>query len=711
VQKQDDGIWTALAQHIDAGEYRPVRSSTVATVPLTTRHGDPYYMLANRDRGKYARLSPDEFHLWQLMDGTRTTRDLIYEYFLAFHSLAFDAVTQMVAQLRRQFMLADPPRDLFASLERTLTARRGLQIPRILWEAMTGQRALQVRHIDALFEKLHRRAAWTLYATPLQVLYVALAVIGGGLFLQHFASGRYDLFQAGGSYGEGFLLLIGLNFLCVVVHESCHALTCKHYGGQVHSAGLMLYFGLPAAFVDTTDVWTKPASARMATTWAGPYSGAILAGLGAVIVQAAPASWVAPILHRLSFLWLTTFAFNVIPFLELDGYYLAVDLLEMPLLRARALRFFRTELWDRLRHHRRLTAQERLLAWFGGLSVLFSGLVLFSAVWGWQYRFHALAATLWAGGVGSKSLLVLLFLTFAFPIAVQGIAEVGAVGRRLAAWTQRLRTPRGHALREREFLLRQVKCLSALSDEEAAGLAVRMPRHLFRPGHVIVHQGMEADRFYIVERGVAEVWVDDEPKPRRHLRRGDYFGESALLDREPHAATVCAGSWLSLFSVGRSDFDRGVRPHMCALIDERLYTGQAMRRFPAFAALPARQLDALASVVMRRRFDAGALVWPQGVQAGAIYFFEAGQAEAVIGGERRILGPGAYFGDVTVPGREPPPQTVRALTMLELLELPRADFDSAVAASLGRPAVVEPDSHQDGLRRVCCSSGARPSVA
>jgi putative peptide zinc metalloprotease protein len=687
-----------------------VRSPTVATVPLTTRHGEAYYMLANRDRGRYARLSPDEFHLWGLMDGTRTIRDLIYEYFVAFHSLAFDAVGQLVEQLRRQFMLADPPRDIFVSLERTLTARRGLQIPRILWEAMTGQRALQIRHIDALFEKLHRRAAWTLYTTPLQVLYVALAVIGGGLFLRHFASGRYDLFQAGGSYGEGFLLLIGLNFLCVVVHESCHALTCKHYGGRVHSAGLMLYFGLPAAFVDTTDIWTKPASARMATTWAGPYSGAILAGLGAVIVEAAPASSVAPILHRLSFLWLTTFAFNVIPFLELDGYYLAVDWLEMPLLRAKALRFFRAELWDRLRHHRRLTAQERLLAWFGGLSVLFSGLVLLLALWGWQYRFHALAVTLWAGGVGSKALLVLLFLTFAFPLVVQGIGEARAAARRLAAWTQRLGTPRGHALRERESLLRQVKCLSALSDEEAAGLAVRMPHHLFRPGHVVVHQGLEADRFYIVERGVAEVWVDGEPRPRRHLRRGDYFGEAALLDREPHAATVCAGSWLSLFSLGRSDFDRGVSPHMCTSIDDRLYMGQALKRLPSFANLPARQLDALASVVVRRRLDAGTVAWPQGARAKTIYFVEAGQAEAVAGEERRILGPGAYFGEETIPGRQPPPQLVRALTMLELLELPRADFDSVVGASLRGPTVVEPDGHQDGLRRVCCSSGARPSV-
>ena len=37
------------------------------------------------------------------------------------------------------------------------------------------------------------------------------------------------------------LLFLVLGFL----HESAHGLTCKHYGGQVHSMGLMFLYLVP----------------------------------------------------------------------------------------------------------------------------------------------------------------------------------------------------------------------------------------------------------------------------------------------------------------------------------------------------------------------------------------------------------------------------------------------------------------------------------
>src|SRR5207247_4023685 len=83
---------------------------------------------------------------------------------------------------------------------------------------------------------------------------------------------------------------------------------------------------------------------RIVTSWAGPYSGLILAGAGAIMVQALPNSSMAPILHRLSFLWILILLFNLIPLLELDGYFMLIDWLEMPMLRARAVAFFRREL-------------------------------------------------------------------------------------------------------------------------------------------------------------------------------------------------------------------------------------------------------------------------------------------------------------------------------------------------------------------------------
>ena len=230
VSGSPSGAQDFLQRPVTFTDYRPVRSPRVTTVPFVTRRGEPYYILANRDQAKYLRLAPDEYHLWILMDGTRTVKDLIYEYFTAFKTFAFDQVAQFVVQLRRSYMLADPPEDASGSGQRTPANRWGGAWPRAVWEVITGQRTFQIRHIDGLMEALHRRGGWILYTTPLQVFYVAFAAVGGALFLRHLASGRYDLFQVAGSYGLGLLLLIGLNTICLIVHEASHAFTCKHYG-------------------------------------------------------------------------------------------------------------------------------------------------------------------------------------------------------------------------------------------------------------------------------------------------------------------------------------------------------------------------------------------------------------------------------------------------------------------------------------------------
>lgn len=695
------GIWDALREHLNPALYRPVRSPEVAAVPLATRHGQPYYILANRGYSRYLRLAPDDYHLWTLMDGTRSVKDLIFEYFTKFGALAFDRVAQLVLHLRLDRMFADRPLNVYTSVRRRLGRQRGQSIPRTLWQVVTGARTFQIRRVDGLIGGLHRYGGWLLYTTPVQVLYVVVCLVGGWLFLQHLASGRYDLFQAGGSYTKGLALLIVLNYASITIHEASHALTCKHYGAHVNGAGVMLYYGLPAYFVDTTDVWTKPAYARIATSWAGPYSGVILAGVGAMLVQAMPASGVAPILHRLSFLWILTLLFNLIPLLELDGYFMLVDWLEIPMLRARALAFFRKDLWQRLRRREALSGQEHFLAWFGGLSLAFSVLVIISALLSWQYRLKALSHTLWAGGLGSKALLVLLLLVLSLPL-VMGLGSRAVSATRTAARLTRAywRVPHGRTLRQRETLLQAVHFLSPLPAAELAEVATRMHRQTFRPGEIVIRQGAEGDRFYVIERGVAEVLVGDERVPRRHLMRGDYFGEIALLDRVSRTATVRAGSPLHVLWLGRGDFDRLLATRVSAPppIAEKIHNLEALRQFSIFADLSSRELDALASRLQRERFPAGAVVFQEGDPGDAFYLVDSGQAEVIVAGQRaNILGRGTYFGEIALLLNVPRTATVRALTPLDVFKLSRPDFEALVATTLHNVAAVLEDVGRERL--------------
>ena len=92
-------------------------------------------------------------------------------------------------------------------------------------------------------------------------------------------------------------------------------------------------------------------------------------------------------------------------------------------------------------------------------------------------------------------------------------------------------------------LLRTVPILGALSDAERAMLAGALRPARFAEGEVIFEQGAAGERFYIVEDGAVACTklINGVITPvHEPLRRGDYFGELALLRGERRAATCTA---------------------------------------------------------------------------------------------------------------------------------------------------------------------------
>jgi hypothetical protein len=101
-------------------------------------------------------------------------------------------------------------------------------------------------------------------------------------------------------------------------------------------------------------------------------------------------------------------------------------------------------------------------------------------------------------------------------------------------------------------LLRSLPHFADLPGPALETLAGVLERVQALPGEVIVRQGEEGDRFYAIADG--EVTVSVDGKAVTSLRRGEGFGEVALLRNAPRNATVTAVGPVTLFALSAVSF-------------------------------------------------------------------------------------------------------------------------------------------------------------
>jgi CRP-like cAMP-binding protein len=107
--------------------------------------------------------------------------------------------------------------------------------------------------------------------------------------------------------------------------------------------------------------------------------------------------------------------------------------------------------------------------------------------------------------------------------------------------------------------LSRVALLAGLPGETLAALARRMTREEFPAGAMIVREGEDDDRFYVVLSGIVAA-TTESLGPRRVLRPGEYFGEVAAALGVPRTATIHAMSPVTVASCDRETFEELIRP-------------------------------------------------------------------------------------------------------------------------------------------------------
>jgi putative peptide zinc metalloprotease protein len=323
---------------------RPALKRGVVLRKLSSRE-ESYVIVKDSERRKYFKHEVWEFDLLELFDGTRSHDEIAAAFNLRHPGMLVD--TQFIAdyeeQLRSCDLLQRSERDLHLLMMEKLKSLR----KRRFYDAEKSK-LLEIQFPlfdpDPLLNRCIDRIRWV-WSPGFVALGLAIFVVTQGFLAAHwnlYWTGFIDLCTPSGK-GPGYvLMLIALIAVVSLWHEMGHAFTCKRFGGEVHDIGFMFFYLQPAFYCSVDDSYIFPkVSHRVYVTLGGLYFELMLCSAATAVWLATPAEWA---IHRgaLALVFVTGLlatAINANPLIKLDGYYMLMDVLDIPNLREESFQY------------------------------------------------------------------------------------------------------------------------------------------------------------------------------------------------------------------------------------------------------------------------------------------------------------------------------------------------------------------------------------
>jgi CRP-like cAMP-binding protein/Zn-dependent protease len=683
-------VWETITHLVDPTELRPKLADDIEIRVFEQRWGEGYVMIANPRDLLHFRLAASDVGLLQLMDGTRTVKEIVVERFEESGEMELSTVIDLVRSLYRGNFLE----------------QRHVDVPSMVTRAMdpVTDRRLKARQfgktLSIEWEGAHRLVQWIydhglkwVFKPLVLVMLVATAVVGLGAFVDILRHEQFVI--AGRSLAIGFVVLIVLDYVMVFCHELGHALVIVHNGRRIRSAGFQIYFGSPAFFVESSDGLMMDRSKQIAESFAGPFAQLVLAGIASLIAWRFPGWILSETMYKFAVLNYLVVIMNLIPLLELDGYYILADLIEIPDLRERSLVFMRRDLFHKLRTRERFSKRDAGLALYGVLGIAFTIFSLYTAYYYWQTVFGDLVSRLWQQGPVTRLLLVILAAFIAGPLLRGLIKLLRAVGREIRAIWRRIqfRLETGWRVEASE-LIDALPMFEDIPVEALNEIAGRVRLRGLGDGQPVFRQGDQPDAFYVVRKGVLEVVEEDSEsggeRRMRDLGRGESFGELGLVTAAARAATIRAVGPAEVFEV-----DKGVFDHLLADklhlpdFEPTLQQVAELRGLSCFSNLSTAQLWELLEGGAWVSFAPGEEVMREGDVGDSFYAISSGQVD-IVKDERLVntIGRGSYFGEVALLMEVPRTATVTARTPVRAFRLDRDGFDRLVGDAFRRGTLI-----------------------
>lgn len=310
--------------------------------------GQAFWVLKEPVGLNYFRFHEEEYAILGMLDG-RTSLEEIKEQFesqFAPQKITYTDLLQFVGMLHRSgLVISESP-----GQGKALKKRRDEKKHRELMGKLANVFALRFRGVDPerLLNWLYQYTWWFFTWTALFIN------LGIGLAALSLVVVQFDQFSARlPAFHEFFgprnwFILAAVMGTVKVLHEFGHGLSCKHFGGECHELGAMLLVFTPALYCNVSDSWMLPNKyARAAIGAAGMYVELCLASIATFIWWFSSPGLLNHVCLSVMFICsVSTVMFNGNPLLRFDGYYILMDLLEIPNLQQKAKEVLRRFMID-----------------------------------------------------------------------------------------------------------------------------------------------------------------------------------------------------------------------------------------------------------------------------------------------------------------------------------------------------------------------------
>lgn len=324
---------------------RPPRLNPDLIVREDVLEGEPFVGVLERGKANYFRFPPEQWQLALLFDGVRSYDEIadLYNQQTGAAIRAQDVRAFAENMEESDFWYKTPQERNLALSEKLMTQRSRraqrkskIDVAHISFSAWDPDRYLGWLDRVAgnfLYGRWCIFSAVLLFCFETMVFIAKWGVFGSDIPLYYNFTHKtfLDLVQF-------WLLFLMIGFL----HESAHGLTCKHYGGQVHSMGLMFLYLTPAFYVDVTETWISATKLqRLATIIAGIWVEMVICGVAMLIwVNTMAGEWLHDFAYQIVLLTgIAVVVINLNPLIKLDGYYFLTEVIDIPDLKERSTAF------------------------------------------------------------------------------------------------------------------------------------------------------------------------------------------------------------------------------------------------------------------------------------------------------------------------------------------------------------------------------------